>query len=113
MTGQQDAAGQDAAGEDAAGEEAAELPCFISAQNEYSVRVRVPVPVRDADTELLRTLECNGRGLLPYFSFASGLFTGTSRGEGGPPHSHIMRQRPHVVENAPWHAIDALFAAPR
>lgn len=89
MTGQHDAAGEDAAGQVAAG-----LPCFISAQNEYSVRVRVPVPVCDADTELPRALESNGRGLLPYFSLASGLFTSTFTRGSGPADTRMMRQRP-------------------
>ena len=76
-------------------------PRFISAQNEYSLLVR------DADAELLPALERHGLGLLPYFPLANGLFTGKFSREGGPVESRIMRQRPHIVENAPWEAIDA------
>lgn len=76
-------------------------PRFISAQNEYSL------VVRDADVELMPTLERLGLGLLPFFPLANGLFTGKFSREGGPADTRIMRQRPHVVENAPWDAIEA------
>jgi len=80
---------------------AAGHPRFISAQNEYNFLVRA------ADTALLPALARNGLGLLPYCPLANGLFTGKFTREGGPADSRIMRQRPHVVENAPWDAIEA------
>lgn len=83
---------------------AAGHPRFVSAQNEYSLLVR------DADAELLPTLERYRVGLLPYFPLANGLFTGKFSREGGPADSRIMRQRPHVATDAPWDAIEA-FAA--
>lgn len=79
-------------------------PRFISAQNEYSLLVR------DADAELLPTLQRHGLGLLPYFPLSNGLFSGKFTREGGPADSRIMRQRAHVVENAPWAAIEAFRA---
>lgn len=79
-------------------------PPFVSAQNEYSLLVREP------DAELLPALERHGLGLLPYFPLANGLFTGKFSREGGPADSRIMRQRPHIVDSAPWDAIEA-FAA--
>ncbi len=79
-------------------------PRFISAQNEYSLLVREP------DADLLPALARHGLGLLPYFPLANGLFTGKFSREGGPSDSRIMRQRPHIVDDAPWDAIEA-FAA--
>jgi aryl-alcohol dehydrogenase-like predicted oxidoreductase len=43
---------------------------FVSAQDEYSL------VVRDAERELIPTLQHYGLGLLPYFPLASGLLTG-------------------------------------
>lgn len=83
---------------------AAGHPRFISAQNEYSLLVR------DADAELLPALERLGLGLLPYFPLANGLFTGKFSRDGGPADSRIMRQRAHIVDNAPWDAIEAFEA---
>lgn len=79
-------------------------PRFITAQNEYSLIER------GADTELLPALERHELSLLPYFPLANGLFTGKFTRAGGPAESRIMRQRPHIAENAPWDAIEA-FAA--
>jgi aryl-alcohol dehydrogenase-like predicted oxidoreductase len=46
---------------------------FVSAQDEYSL------VVRDAEKELIPTLQHYGLGLLPYFPLASGLLTGKYR----------------------------------
>jgi aryl-alcohol dehydrogenase-like predicted oxidoreductase len=81
---------------------AQEHPRFISAQNEYNLLVR------DADAELLPALERYGVGLLPYFPLGNGLFTGKFTSDGGPADSRIMRQRPHLVENAPWKSMEEL-----
>lgn len=80
---------------------AAGHPRFITAQNEYSLLER------SADAELLLALERHELSLLPYFPLANGLFTGKFTREGGPADTRIMRQRPHIVENAPWEAIEA------
>lgn len=77
---------------------------FISAQNEYSLLTR------GADRELLPAAEAMGVGLLPYFPLYNGLFTGKFTRTGGPADSRIMRQRPHLVANAPWDRIEAYAA---
>jgi aryl-alcohol dehydrogenase-like predicted oxidoreductase len=46
--------------------------------------------------------------LLPYFPLGNGLFTGKFTSDGGPADSRIMRQRPHLVENAPWKSMEEL-----
>ena len=79
-------------------------PRFVSTQNEYSLLVR------GADAELLPAAEASGVGLLPYFPLHNGLFTGKFTREGGPADTRIMRQRPHLVENAPWDAMEAYAA---
>lgn len=80
------------------------LTRFISAQNEFSLIVR------DAEKELLPALDEYGIGFLPYFPLYNGLFTGKFSRSGGPSDSRIMRQRPHLWENAPWDAIEAFDA---
>ncbi len=75
-------------------------PRFVSAQNEYSLLVR------DAERELMPALEHYGIGFLPFFPLYNGLFTGKFSREGGPADSRIMIQRPHLLENAPWDAIE-------
>ena len=84
-------------------------PRFVSTQNEYSLLVR------GADIELLPAAEASGVGLLPYFPLHNGLFTGKFTRDGGPDDSRIMRQRPHLVTNAPWERMDAyaVFCAER
>jgi aryl-alcohol dehydrogenase-like predicted oxidoreductase len=75
---------------------------FISAQNEYSMLRRTGV-----ERELLPALERYDIGLLPYFPLYNGLLTGKFTREGGPDDSRIMRQRRHLLENAPWDVLDA------
>src|SRR5690606_26080150 len=41
-----------------------------------------------------------------YFPLYNGLFTGKFSREGGPADSRIMRQRPHLLEHAPWPVIE-------
>ncbi|MGK9148704.1 aldo/keto reductase [Plantibacter flavus] len=77
---------------------------FISAQNEYSLLVR------GAEQELFPALRAAGVGFLPYFPLYNGLFTGKFSREGGPADSRIMRQRRHLLDDAPWDAIDAYRA---
>jgi aryl-alcohol dehydrogenase-like predicted oxidoreductase len=79
-------------------------PKFISAQNEFSLIVR------DAEREVLPAVRHFGLGFLPYFPLYNGLFTGKFGREGGPVDSRIMRQRSHLLDSAPWDAIDAFQA---
>lgn len=76
-------------------------PAFISAQNEYSLLVR------GAERELFPALRAAGVGFLPYFPLYNGLFTGKFSRQGGPAESRIMRQRKHLLDDAPWDAIEA------
>jgi aryl-alcohol dehydrogenase-like predicted oxidoreductase len=48
-----------------------------------------------------------GLGFLPFFPLYNGLFTGKFSRKGGPDDSRIMRQRRHILEEAPWDALDA------
>lgn len=73
---------------------------FISAQNEYNLAAR------DAEDELLPAVRHVGLGFLPFFPLNNGLFTGKFNRAGGPGESRIMRQRRHIIENAPWEAMD-------
>lgn len=76
-------------------------PRFISAQNEFNLLTR------EAERELLPVAERYGVGFLPWFPLYNGLFTGKFSRSGGPDDTRIMRQRPHLLENAPWDAIEA------
>jgi aryl-alcohol dehydrogenase-like predicted oxidoreductase len=75
-------------------------PRFISSQNEYSLLAR------EAEREVLPAVNAYGLGFLPYFPLYNGLFTGKFSREGGPADSRIMRQRKHLLDNAPWDRID-------
>lgn len=83
---------------------AGEHPRFISTQNEYSLLVR------NADSELIPAAVESGVGLLPYYPLYNGLLTGKFSREGGPADTRIMRQRPHLVDEAPWNSLER-FAA--
>ncbi len=83
---------------------AGEHPRFTSAQNEYSLLVR------DADAELIPAAVESGVGLLPYYPLHHGLLTGKFTRDGGPADTRIMRQRPQLVDQAPWDRIER-FAA--
>ncbi|AYF98805.1 aldo/keto reductase [Protaetiibacter intestinalis] len=82
---------------------------FASAQNEYSLLAR------GAELELLPAVRERGLGFLPFFPLANGLFTGKFSRTERPADTRISRQRPHIAENAPWDAIEAIeaFAAER
>lgn len=77
-------------------------PRFISAQNEFSLIVR------DAEREVLPAARRFGLGFLPFFPLYNGLFTGKFSRDGGPADSRIMRIRRHLLDDAPWDAIEAL-----
>jgi aryl-alcohol dehydrogenase-like predicted oxidoreductase len=79
-------------------------PAFVSAQNEYSLLVR------GAEREVFPAMRAAGVGFLPYFPLSNGLFTGKFSREGGPAESRIMRQRKHILDQAPWDAIEAYQA---
>jgi len=83
---------------------AGEHPRFISAQNEYSLLVR------DADAELIPAAVASGVGLLPYYPLHHGLLTGKFTRDGGPADTRIMRQRPQLVEQAPWDRLERFLA---
>jgi 1-deoxyxylulose-5-phosphate synthase len=73
---------------------------FISAQNEYSLLAR------DAERELLPAAERFGVGFLPYFPLQNGLLTGKFRRDDAPADTRIMRQRRHLVDQAPWDVLE-------
>ena len=73
---------------------------FVSAQSEYSL------VAREVEKAVLPAVIEFGLGFLPYFPLANGLFTGKFSRTERPSDTRIMRQRPHVVENAPWDAIE-------
>jgi len=75
-------------------------PHFISSQNEYSLLVR------DAEDEVLPAVNAFGLGFLPFFPLYNGLFTGKFSRTGGPADSRIMMIRRHLIDNAPWDAIE-------
>ncbi|WP_223695068.1 aldo/keto reductase [Leifsonia poae] len=75
-------------------------PKFVSAQNEYSLIVR------DAEKEVLPAVNRYGLGFLPFFPLYNGLFTGKFTREGGPADSRIMMIRKHLLDDAPWGAIE-------
>ncbi|PWB96242.1 aldo/keto reductase [Salinibacterium hongtaonis] len=79
-------------------------PHFVSAQNEYSLLAR------GVENEVLPAVNAFGLGFLPYFPLYNGLFTGKFSRAGGPSDSRIMRQRPHLLENAPWDAMEEYAA---
>ncbi|TQJ32566.1 aldo/keto reductase [Microbacterium sp. SLBN-146] len=74
---------------------------FVSAQNHYSLLARA------AEREVLPAVERFGLGFLPYFPLHNGLLTGRFSRENAPADSRIMRQRPHVWEEAPWDALES------
>src|SRR6185437_9839128 len=76
-------------------------PKFVSAQNEYNLVHRA------AEHEVLPAVRHYGLGFLPYFPLYNGLFTGKFSRSGGPDDSRIMRQRKHILDEAPWDAMDA------
>jgi len=73
---------------------------FVSAQNQYSLLARA------AEREVLPAAARYGLGFLPFFPLHNGLLTGKFTRDGGPEGSRIMRQRPHLWRDAPWHALE-------
>src|SRR5690349_12442618 len=77
---------------------------FVSAQNQYSLLAR------GAERNVLRAVERYGLGFFPFFPLHNGLLTGKFTRDAAPADSRIMRQRPHLYENAPWEALEAYQA---
>ncbi len=73
---------------------------FVSAQNQYSLLAR------GAEREVLPAARHFGLGFFPFFPLHNGLLTGKFTREGGPADSRILRQRPHLWQDAPWDALD-------
>jgi aryl-alcohol dehydrogenase-like predicted oxidoreductase len=82
---------------------------FVSAQDEYNLlRRRV-------EAEVLPATRHFELGFLPYFPLQNGLLTGKFSRAEQPADTRIMRQRPYIVEQAPWDVLEryADFAAAR
>ncbi|MBN9613115.1 MAG: aldo/keto reductase, partial [Actinobacteria bacterium] len=96
----------DAAQLEEAARTAEELGCtaFVSAQNELSL------VNRETDREVTPAARRLGLGLLPFFPLANGLLTGKFTRDHFPADSRIMRQRPHVAEQADWDALEGYAA---
>ncbi|MDJ0334690.1 aldo/keto reductase [Salinibacterium sp. G-O1] len=77
---------------------------FVSAQNEYSLLAR------GIEDDVLPAINRHDLGLLPYFPLQNGLLTGKFTRTERPADSRIMRQRPHIADNAPWDALEAYDA---
>jgi len=77
---------------------------FVSAQNEYNLLVR------GAEHDVLPAVREHGLGFLPFFPLQNGLLTGKFTRTDRPADTRIMRQRPHLVEDAPWDVLDAYAA---
>ena len=80
------------------------LERFVSAQNHYSLLAR------GAEREVLPAAQHFGLGFLPFFPLHNGLLTGKFTREGGPASSRIMSSRPHILDEAPWDALEAYQA---
>lgn len=76
----------------------------VSAQNEYNLLAR------GIEELTLPAIESAGLGLLPYFPLANGLLTGKYTRDGGATDTRITRQKPEVLENADWEALEAFRA---
>ena len=77
---------------------------FVSAQNQYSLLVR------EAEKEVLPAVREHGLGFLPFFPLQNGLLTGKFTRTERPSDTRIMRQRPHIAEDAPWDVLEAYAA---
>lgn len=73
---------------------------FISAQNEYNLLAR------GVEREVLPAVDELGLGFLPFFPLNNGLFTGKFSRTERPADTRIARQRPHILDNAPWDRIE-------
>lgn len=74
---------------------------FIVAQDEYSLLER------RVEGDVMPAVRDLGLGFLPYFPLHNGLLTGKFARNIRPADTRIMRQRPHVADNAPWEKMEA------
>lgn len=77
---------------------------FVSAQNEYSLLAR------GAEADVLPAVRAHGLGFLPFFPLQNGLLTGKFTRTERPADTRIMRQRPYLVDDAPWDVLEAYAA---
>ena len=77
---------------------------FVSAQNEYNLLVR------GAERDVLPAVRRHGLGFLPFFPLQNGLLTGKFTRTQRPADTRIMRQRPHLADDAPWDVLEAYAA---
>jgi aryl-alcohol dehydrogenase-like predicted oxidoreductase len=77
---------------------------FVSAQNEYSLLSR------GVEREVLPAATAYGIGVLPYFPLANGLLTGKYSGGARPDGSRLVVAKPHLLDSAPWEALDRFGA---
>ena len=77
---------------------------FESAQDEYSLLAR------GVEQAVLPAVEAAGLGFLPYFPLANGLLTGKYSRESSPQDTRIARQKPELLENAPWERLERYAA---
>ena len=59
---------------------------------------------------MLPAVNAYGLGFLPFFPLYNGLLTGKFSRSGGPADSRIMMLRKHLLDGAPWEAIEAYQA---
>lgn len=95
-------AAQIAAAESAAEALGASRP--VTAQNEYSLLAR------GIEREVLPAVEATGLGLLPFFPLANGLLTGKYTRDERPEDTRITRQKPEILQNADWAALESYQA---
>jgi len=76
------------------------LTRFISATSEYNLLWREP------ERELIPALTAYGIGFIPYFPLQNGLLTGKYRRDFLPPDAKITNLKAHLVEQAPWDALE-------
>ncbi|SDS34642.1 Predicted oxidoreductase [Paraoerskovia marina] len=75
---------------------------FVSAQNHYNLLDR------RAELEVLPAAQAYGIGVLPYFPLANGLLTGKYTSGNRPEDSRLVRNKPGLLETAPWEQLDQL-----
>jgi aryl-alcohol dehydrogenase-like predicted oxidoreductase len=82
---------------------------FTTTTNEYSLLWR------GCEEEILPAAVALGVGFLAYFPLQNGLLTGKYQRDRAPREGKVTRFKPHLLEQAPWDALDRLreFAAER